>query len=138
MDFGASLKAREDYIARADKNKSSYKVPFQDGHIVLEGIRVPIKILKYRLGNMRSERDQFDYINKHGKEEDFFTKDKESIEAQEAQHQVLKKLLGSGKANLVTFFKRRRKTRKRHHPHLRTRVPLPFSSPFPPAPRPPA
>ena len=105
MKFGASLVQRKEYIKNANETGVIDRVTFRGSELQLPELSIPIDIVKYRLTNMRTEQQQFDYINKHELKEDFFTQDVESEEAQKIQHKLLKSLLGSGAKNLKTYFR---------------------------------
>jgi hypothetical protein len=67
-------------------------VPFRQEQINLPQIQVPINFPLYRVRNGRTHRAQAAYIEQHELPADFFD-DPESEEAQEAQGQILRKMI---------------------------------------------
>jgi hypothetical protein len=89
---------RDRVRAARDAGAPTSDVPFRQHVIDLPRIQVPIAFPLYNLGSGRTHRAQARYIEEHELPEDFFA-DPESEEAQEAQHDLLKDMVGE--RNLV-------------------------------------
>lgn len=109
MELGWPLPKRKELLARLGKEpgKTFHTVYFQNKRQDLPIRTVPIELPKYRLDNGRTRSAQAAYLAVNSDlPEDFFRKDQESEEAQKAQHQILRSMLGSGEKDLLRFFKK--------------------------------
>ena len=103
MDLGYAKIKREEYLSKQEKIYE-FPITFKNENRPFPVIKIPIGMPKYRLGNMRTKFLQLEYIRKHGHGDNFFKDDLENIEAQTAQHTLLKQLSGSGDKNLIKYF----------------------------------
>ncbi len=86
-------------------SKEKYPVNYQGKYQPLDVIEVRIESLVYRIENIRTKNLQKEWIAQHPDiSKDFFTRDSYSIEVQEAQHELLKKL--ADKEKLLSSFKK--------------------------------
>ena len=86
------------------QNGEKYQVNYRGKYRPLTVIEVPIEMLVYRIENIRTKSLQKEWLAQHRDlPRDLFVSDPNSIEAQENQHQVLKKLVD--KENLLKTFK---------------------------------
>lgn len=84
---------------------ATHRIVFKGRPTDLPIIRVPINLPKYRLSNGRTASAQQEYLAKHPEAgPDFFERDPELLEAQEAQHQLLLTLVRQ--ADLLDYFKK--------------------------------
>jgi hypothetical protein len=99
------LPKRQEFIQEVSATETEKKFSFRyAGEMRQFNVyRVPIDILRYRLENGRTLAAQEAYIYKEGLSEEFF-EDDESIEAQQAQHSILKKMLKTPR-DLKSYFK---------------------------------
>lgn len=82
----------------------NYSENYQGKYRPLPVIEVRIESLVYRIENIRTKNLQKEWLTQHPElKKDFFTRDPFSIEVQEAQHELLKKLVD--KENLINAFK---------------------------------
>src|SRR5690242_6604621 len=85
------LPKRVAFISALNTPDGQHEIEFPKGKIQpLNVYLVPISLPVYRLENGRTLASQQEYIVKHGKPDDFFTKDVESLEALQAQDQLLR------------------------------------------------
>ena len=105
--FGYPDWMREEYISKKLTSPSGNEqvyVNYQGKYRPVPVIEVPIELLVYRMENIRTKTLQREYIAlTPGCPKDIFTSDPHCIEAQETQHQILKKLVD--KENLLAAFK---------------------------------
>ena len=105
--FGYPDWMREEYIAKrlaSPTGNEQFYVNYQGKYRPVPVIEVPIELLVYRMENIRTKTLQREYIAlTPGCPKDIFTSDPHCIEAQETQHQILKKLVD--KENLLAAFK---------------------------------
>jgi hypothetical protein len=116
MKYGYSLPERlaffKDLIANKQQNSiSKWDVRIGGKNEPIDVFRVPVELPKYRLNNTRTLPVQEQYIFSNKKNPDFFA-DVESDEAQQVQHELLKKLIGSSDVdkNLIKYFKKNEQT----------------------------
>lgn len=85
-------------------NGEKYQINYRGKYRSLPVVEVPIELLVYRIENIRTKSLQKQWLAQHADvPKDLFTSDPFSIEAQEAQHQVLLWLVD--KENLLKTFK---------------------------------
>lgn len=105
--FGYPEWMREEYITKQLSNPQlldKHYEKYQGKYRPLPVIEVPIELLVYRMENIRTKTLQKEYIALTPEcPKDIFTSDPNCIEAQETQHQILKKLVD--KENLLSTFK---------------------------------
>lgn len=84
--------------------KESVYEEYRGKYRPLDVIEVPIELLVYRIENIRTKSLQKEWLTQHPDlSKNFFLGDSYSIEVQETQHQILKKLVN--KKNLLNEFK---------------------------------
>ena len=82
----------------------NYSENYQGKYRPLPVVEVRIESLVYRIENIRTKNLQKEWLAQHPElKKDFFSRDPFSIETQEAQHELLKKLVD--KENLINAFK---------------------------------
>lgn len=110
MQLGWPLPRRADMLAelQAITEGPTYRLVFQGKQLDLPIYRVPLEMPKYRLENGRTQDLQLEYIAERHAPPDFFKRDSESEEAQEAQHSLLLKLVNE--RELLDYFKRHKQT----------------------------
>ncbi len=108
MKLGEPQPVRKKLIddLKQEQTTKTYPVEFQ-GQLQWPGVhRVNIEFAKYRLENGRTISAQKEYLAKHPDlPEDFFRRDAESDEAQEAQHKILADMIKRATPNLVAYFR---------------------------------
>ncbi|WP_101910208.1 hypothetical protein [Marasmitruncus massiliensis] len=94
-NFGAPfLKRKSEIRKKCDETKTSHYVEFMGEYRALPVIEVRIEFAVYRLANGRTRPFQQEYLVKNPDiERDIFIKDHDSIDAQYAQHEILKQLV---------------------------------------------
>ncbi len=92
--FGEPLLTRKSEIAtKAASSKTLYPLEVMGKYQRLKQITVRIGLPVYRMSNGRTRTFQREYLATHpDAAPDLFTKDPDSLEAQRAQHQILRKL----------------------------------------------
>lgn len=85
---------RIDYLTSLvdQKTDESFPIPFKGKRKSFPIVRCKTNMLVYRLKNGRTKMQQREYIDEYGLSEDFFS-DQESTAAQDAQHQLLLKMV---------------------------------------------
>ena len=98
--FGYPLHRRQQVISEAQKEaekagKATQRIGnFQGTLVDFPILRIPIELPKYRIANGRTASAQQEWVTTTGKEEDFFDKDPELYQVQEAQHKILSNMVG--------------------------------------------
>lgn len=86
-------------------SKENHYENYQGKYRPLPVIEIRIESLVYRMENIRTKNSQKEWLAQHPEvDKDFFSRDPFSIEVQEKQHELLKKLVD--KENLLSAFKR--------------------------------
>jgi len=80
-------------VKESGENEGTYPLVFREKLMSIPIYRVPIGMPVYRLANGRTIARQREFIAKHSKPDVFFTRDPESKEAIEAQHEILSDLV---------------------------------------------
>jgi hypothetical protein len=103
--YGWALPKRQDLFDRLKEHAAeTERIIFQDKQQTLPIIRIPIEVPKYRILNGRTATLQQEWLAMNpDRGEDFFAKDPESIEVQQAQHNLLLRLVNG--AGLLDSFK---------------------------------
>lgn len=110
MEFGWPLPKRVEFLQKVNKapKDETHTVYFQGIAQQLAIRKVPIELPKYRLDNGRTRAAQAEYLSTHQDlPPDLFSKDPESTVAQQAQHAILKQMLGGAEKDLLKYFKSR-------------------------------
>lgn len=105
MNLGWPLPKRKSLLQEllATPEGKMYPQKFQGEIQDFKLLRVPLEMPKYRLANGRTQAAQEEYLSKNlHLPDDYFERDLESLEVQEIQHDLLKKMLG----DLVSFFEK--------------------------------
>lgn len=108
--FGQPLEQREKTLNDSEARKvatSTYRVTFKGSVENLPILRVSIELPKYRLENGRTRAAQLEYVvaSKGKVAASFFApKNAENEDAQKAQHELLREMLGAGEKDLLKFF----------------------------------
>lgn len=104
--FGYPVTKRKVAIDEAiTSSKEKYYENYQGKYRPLPVIEIRIEALVYRIENIRTKNIQKEWLAQHpDRDHDLFTRDPFSIEVQETQHELLKKLVD--KENLFTAFKK--------------------------------
>ncbi len=113
VPLGWPLPKRYHFLEELKEEKGNYahKLSFQNRTITLQVYPVPIDLPKYRLANGRTQAAQEEYLANHPDfPADFFSRDKESDEAQAVQHKLLSDLLETPTVNLLSYFKSNQQT----------------------------
>lgn len=107
MKLGEPLPLRKKHLAdlKQEQSTKTYQMRFQSEFQSFGIHRVSVEFPKYRLENGRTISAQEEYLVTHQLPKDFFTKDAESNEAQEVQHEILYEMITRSTPNLVAFFK---------------------------------
>lgn len=86
-------------------SKENYYENYQGKYRPLPVIEIRIESLVYRMENIRTKNIQKEWLSQHPEcDRDFFSRDPFSIEVQETQHELLKKLVD--KESLLSAFKK--------------------------------
>lgn len=105
--FGYPINKRILMIADALDNPITFETQYEEyrgKYRPLKIVEVPIELLVYRIENIRTKSLQKQWLVTHPEcEKNFFSVDSESIEVQEAQHQILQSL--ANKEGLLNAFK---------------------------------
>lgn len=100
-----------DQLSSSTSDKTQLVPSFQGKNDYYKIYSVPIELPKYRLGNGRTYAVQAEYLATNpNTPKDIFEKDWESEEAQQIQHNLLKKMLGKDEKDLLEFFKKNEQT----------------------------
>lgn len=111
QDLGWALPKRietiEMKVAEKPRPEKKHTIKFQNELQQFDVHVVQISMLKYRLANGRTIAAQEEYLTEHTEyNKDYFDDNYiEDLEVQEAQHEILSKMLISSNGNLKTFFK---------------------------------
>lgn len=104
-------KALLDQLAGSPSEKTQLVPSFQGKNDYYKIYTVPISLPKYRLDNGRTYAAQAEYLATNpNAPKDIFEKDWESEEAQQIQHELLKKMLGKDEKDLLEYFKKNEQT----------------------------
>lgn len=109
MILGYPYPKRKDMINGFHDKNFKYRKPLKFmGKVDLRNIyEVPIDMIKYRLGNGRTQAAQEEYLASHPElPGNFFELDLESEEKHRIQHGILKGMLDDKDVNLIDFFKK--------------------------------
>lgn len=91
-------------LYKSDAGKYEIQLKFQGRLSIFKVYAIQIDVPKYRLSNGRTQAAQEEYLAKHPDlEEDFFSRDYESLEAQTVQHQLLREMVDG--TPLYSYFK---------------------------------
>jgi hypothetical protein len=107
MEYGYPLPKRIDMIENHHKSSATetLRFKFRGSMDSFKISKVSLAMPKYRLNNGRTQAAQEEYLVNHADcSIDFFSRDLESVSAQEAQHQILKEMLP--KAGLLSGLKK--------------------------------
>lgn len=109
MQLGWAYPRRQDHIGKliAAQSEFKHKLRFQHEVQALDVYKIPIDLPKYRLANGRTLAAQQEFLAEHPElGQDFFHRDAELADAQEAQHGILTQMLKSSstKTDLLRFF----------------------------------
>ncbi|MEM8506627.1 MAG: hypothetical protein AAF717_02305 [Bacteroidota bacterium] len=104
------MKSRAERIATIENSIESSnktkKVPWKEENEYFPVIRIDSEMLMYRIENSRTTRQQQAYLAQHNLNGDFFS-DPESVEVQNAQHEILLKMAKSQKGFIDDLRKRK-------------------------------
>lgn len=104
-------KALLDQLSAAPSEKTQLVPSFQGKNDYYKIHSVSIALPKYRLSNGRTYAVQAEYLATNpSTPKDIFEKDWESEEAQQIQHNLLKKMLGKDEKDLLDYFKTNEQT----------------------------
>lgn len=100
-----------DQLAGGPSEKMQMVPSFQGKNDYYRIYTVPISLPKYRLSNGRTYAAQAEFLaTNQNVPKDIFEKDWESEEAQQIQHELLKKMLGKDEKDLLDYFKKNEQT----------------------------
>jgi hypothetical protein len=101
------LPKRHEFLKALTKPVGNQELEFPKGTLRnFEVFVVPLEVPVYRLDNGRTLMDQQEYLVKNDKPADFFTKDPDSLEALQAQDDLLRGMVAE--AGLLKYFRKRK------------------------------
>jgi hypothetical protein len=95
---------------------------YQNSSQPLTVVRIPIDLPVYRMANGRTRTEQLKYVRQHGVSQNFFSAGQENVEAQQAQHEILRGFSQDGTDSITPIYEVLREVGKQTEPILITAI----------------